>query len=240
MTDTAKQGKQKPQKSARHWDAKLSHKVLHTIVTVVLTLAIIGGGAYAYLLFLQDTEVTIENKDVGSVKTVEALTPNNTRFTEAAFTFDMPGDWKKTGELTTGPFHKFSYQSTMKNAENRYLDIYLDKIPLDMAVNKVVAVRGEGTKLSHGSVSSNCAEFTMKTSAKMLVAPAKWDGVDFMCDMDVTTRNVVGTSSPGNINKVELTNVGFTKRQFFFVYTDHNFNPEYTIFYEVLDSFTVR
>lgn len=74
-----------------------------------------------------------------------------------------------------------------------------------------------------------------------MAVPAKWDGVDFLCDMDSKFRNVVGSSSPGNINKVTLTSqTSFTPHSFFFVYEDNNYNPEYTIFYEMLDSFKVK
>jgi hypothetical protein len=161
------------------------------------------------------------------------------RFDEAAFFFKLPPDWKKTGQILTGPTKKYSYQATLKNAENRYLDIYVDAIPQDMAVNKAVAVRAEGAKLTHGNVSNNCIEFTNKPAGGF-VAPAKWDGVDFLCDYGSTGRNVIGTSAPGSINKVELTNAGFSKHSFFFVYTDHNYTPDYGIFYDFLDSFSVK
>lgn len=236
-----KGAKDNKQKSQKHWDAKLSHKIRHTIITIVLTLLIVGGGVYGYIFLMQDTQASIQvvNNGGGTTKTVQSVTPQNVRMDEAAFFFELPGDWKKTGEITTGPHHKFSYQATLKNASNRYLDIYMDSLPTTMAVNKAVAVRSEGDHLSHGVVSDNCTTFTSQTLSALAV-PAKWDGVDFLCDMDVKTRNVIGTSSIGNVNKVELTNVGFTKHSFFFVYTDHNYNPEYSIFYDVLDSFTLK
>lgn len=229
----------KSPKRSRSWDAKPSHKVIHTVATIIVTLAIVCGGAYAYYFFSADTQTVLDNsKSQATIRTVASATSENIRFDETSFSFMLPPDWKKTGELTTGPHHKFSYKSMMKDADNRYLDVYMDSLPLDMAVNKVVAVRGEGDKLTHGVVSDNCTTFTNKTGS--LKVPAKWDGVDFLCDMDATTRNVVGTSAPGSINKVELTSVGFTKRSFFFVYTDHNYTPEYSIFYKMLESFTVK
>jgi kynureninase len=59
--------------------------------------------------------------------------------------------------------------------------------------------------------------------------------------MDSRTRNVVGTSSPGNINKVTLTNLNSASRHdFFIVYEDNNYNPDYSIFYGMLESFAVK
>lgn len=227
------------EKTDKRWDAKPSHKIRHTILTVVITLLIVGSGAYAYIFFTSDTEASIQNSPTKlTTRTIASPAETNLRFDEEAFAFSLPKEWKKIGQQSTGPYRKYSYQSGLKNAENRYLDVYIDALPLNMAVNKAVAVRSEGSTLSHGTVSDNCTEFTTKGSA--LIAPAKWDGVDFLCDMDATGRNVIGTSAAGSINKVELTNAGFTKHMFFFVYTDHNFNPDYGIFYDFLDSFSVK
>lgn len=224
----------------KHWDAKLSHKIRHTIITIFLTLLLVGGGAYAYIFFSKDITASITpSSGIQSSRTIASPAATNLKYDEAAFSFSLPAQWKKTGEISNVSTHKYSYQSTVKNAENRYLDIYIDTLPLTMAVNKAVAVRSEGSALSHGMVSDNCAEFTAKPAGAATV-PAKWDGVDFICDMGSTGRNVIGTSSEGSINKVELTNVGFTKHSFFFVYTDHNYNPDYGIFYDFLDSFTVK
>jgi hypothetical protein len=228
------------QKNSKHWDVKPSHKAVHTIVTVLATLILVGGGAYAYFFFTKDTETTISNNPIiGETKTIASPAATNLRFDEEAFTFSLPADWKKLGPANTSSYPKYSYQATLKNADNRYLDIYMDKLPLDMAVNKAVAVKAEGAKLSHGSVSDNCANFTARPGGALKVQ-AKWDGVDFLCDMDSMTRNVTGTSAQGSINKVELISPGMSKHTFFFVYTDNNFSPDYGIFYDFLDSFSVK
>lgn len=238
---TAKTDKTAAKPPAKKWDAKLSHKVRHTVITIVLTLLVIGGGAYGYYFISQDTQAEIRNgSGEGTTRIITAETAAKANFDEAFFSFSLPGDWKRLPPDLSGPYKKYSYQSGLKNAENRYLQIYADGIPLDKAVNKAVAVRSEGATLTHGEVSTNCTEFTAPAVPKRLAVPAKWDGVDFLCDMDVTTRNVVGTSSPGAINRVELTNVGFTKHNFFFVYEDNNNTPEYNIFYDMLESFTVK
>lgn len=241
MADVKKSGAKTVKEPAIKWDAKLSHKVRHTVVTIILTLLIIGGGAYAYYFISKDTQTEIKNGSAeGTTRVISAETAAKARFDEAFFALDLPGDWKRLQADLNGPYKKYSYQSGLKNAENRYLYIYANGIPLDMAVNKAVAVRSEGATLTHGEVSSNCIEFTTPATPKRLAVQAKWDGVDFLCDMDGVTRNRVGTSSPGGINKVELTTIGFTKHTFFFVYEDNNNTPEYNIFYDMLESFTVR
>jgi hypothetical protein len=224
------------------WDAKPSHKVIHTVVTILITLLLVGGGAYAYYFFTHDTETTITNNPGPELRrTVEALNPSTAKFDEPAFSMTLPTDWKRLPPDLSGPYKKYSYQSNQKNAENRWLYIYVDGLPLTEPVNKAVAVRAEGATLTHGEVSTNCTEFTAEAVPKKLAVVGKWDGVDFLCDMDAKFRNRVGTSSPGNINKVTLTSAtSFTPHSFFFIYEDNNFNPEYSIFYDMLDSFTVK
>jgi hypothetical protein len=229
------------EKMIKKWDVKRSHKIRYTIITVLVTLLIVGVGAGAYVFFLKDTQTTISNDGAKPlVTTIKAPDAARAHFDEVNFSMDLPADWKRLAPETTGPVQLYRYQSGLKNAENRFLSVYVDRLPLTMAVNKEVAVSGEGTKLTHGNVSANCTEFTNKPAVHAMSAPAKWDGVDFLCDMDGTTRNIAGTSSPGNINKVELTNVGFTKHTFFFLYEDDNYNPDYGIFYGMLDSFSVK
>lgn len=225
----------------KKWEAKLSHKVIHTFVTIFVTLLLVGGGAYAYWFFKNDTKGELRNNPGRQITSTIAATPEGTvHFTEPTFTFELPIDWKKTGELTTGPYHEYTFQASKKNADNRWLYVYVDSLPTDMAVNKVVRVEANGDKLTHGEVSNNCTEFTTQSSPRQLKVPARWDGIDFLCDYDSKTRNVVGTSAPGSMNKVVLQNVGFTKRAFFFVYEDNNYNPDYSILYNMLDSFTAK
>lgn len=225
----------------KKWEAKVSHKVVYTILIVIVTLAVVGGGAYAYMFYKKDTQGSITNNPGPAITTVVAQNPQGTaHFTEANFSFDLPSDWKKTAELTTGPYHKYSYRATMKNADNRFLDIYIDTLPLNLAVNKAVAVTASGDKLTHGEVSSNCDEFTQQTTPKSYQLQARWDGVNFICDMNGTNRNVVGTSSAAAINSVTLQTAGQVKHSFFFVYEDDNYNPDYGIMYNMLDSFKVK
>lgn len=225
----------------KQWDAKLSRKVLHTVITVVITLAVFGGGMFAYLFFKQDTQTSLtDNPGKQLVSTVKATNAADAHFTEADFSFNLPSDWKKTGELSTSSMHEFNYQATQKDADNRFLHVFMDQLPASMAVNKEVAVRPDGDKLSHGEISGMCTDFTNQTTPKSHQLQAKWDGVDFLCDMDGVASNVAGAGAPGAINKITLIGPETGKHDFFFVYEDDNYNPDYGIFYNFLDSFSVK
>jgi hypothetical protein len=239
----AKQIKVSDKTKLKQWDAKPSHKVIHTVVTIVVTLALVGGGIFTYIFFMNDTEATIDNSKSRSrvVQTISSTDTTKQTISEASFTFNLPADWKRVSADLSGPYKKYTYQAGVKNAENRYLYIYADgQLPPTLAFNKAVSVHAEGQTMSHGSVSENCADFTTQTTPKQLQIKAKWEGVDFLCDMDATGRNVAGTSSTENLDQVVLTDTGFTPHRITILYEDNNANPDYNIFYGVLDSFSVK
>lgn len=213
------------------------------VVALLILILLAGGGIwYLYRQFQIQTAPVIRNAK-GTSREMVIPQSETKHFDQGFFGFDLPSDWKLI-QQANAPYSLFSYQSTLKNADNRYLDIYADSVPVTMAVNKAVAVKSQGGNLSHGLVSENCTEFMSGAntpgSVKQLAVPAKWDGVEFLCDNDSKTRNVVGTGSVGNINKVVLKGASGSTHSFFFVYTDNNYTPDYTIFYKMLDSFTVK
>ncbi len=228
-----------PQKTYEIGHRHHSHKRL-LITLAVIAVLLLAGGLYVYKQFKESTKPIIKNTAGSSHQFV---IPNSDvkHFDQGLFAFDLPGDWKLI-KHDQAPYDLYSFHSTLVNADNRALDIYVDSLPQTLAVNKAVAVRAQGNNLSHGMVSENCTTFTSPSTqgAKPLAMPGKWDGVEFLCDNDNVMRNVVGTSAPGTINKVTLTGPTSGPHSFFFVYTDDNATPEYMIFYNMLESFKIK
>ena len=213
------------------------------ILVVLAALLLLAGGYYIYVQFKESTKPLIKNT-AGTTRPLEIPNSKTQHFDQSSFGFDLPVDWKLI-KHDTAPYNLYSYRATLTNADNRALDVYVDALPQSLAVNKAVAVRGQGSNLSHGEASENCITFTSATSSeahtrKPLAILAKWDGVEFLCDNDNTNRNVIGTSAPGTVNKVTLTSLTTGPHSFFFVYTDDNATPDYTIFYRMLESFIVK
>ena len=212
----------------------------HVVAIVSLLLIVLAGvGAYGYHYFMQDTATVIQNS-AGTTK--QAVIPDNQikHFDQGGFSFDLPSDWALT-KHDSALYDLYSFKATVTNADNRYLDIYVDKIPLKLAVNKEVALRSQGDVLSHGEVSENCLTFAgTTTTSSALTIPTTWQGVNFLCDNDNKTRNVVGTGSPNSVNAITLKGQSGASHQFFYVYTDNNYTPDYAIFYHMLESFVVK
>lgn len=217
------------------------HRRRGLVIAAVVVLILTAAGLYAYRYFSAETQAVVHNAPA-VIKPADIPVVTTTRFDETVFGFELPADWKKL-KTESGQYAIYSYQSSLTNNDNRYLDIYLDKIPVTMAVNKAVAVHAAGTKLSHGVISDNCLTFTTPVPTgeqKATILPARWDGIQFFCDTDNTSRNVVGISSPDHVNQVALTGPVSGQHSFLFVYTDNNHSPDYTIFYKMLDSFAVK
>ena len=166
---------------------------------------------------------------------------------EPYFRFDLPKDWKETGRNNTTTEHSISWQSTLKNEDNRYLTLYIDLIPTNKAVNKLLPLTVESNTLIVGDMSDNCSNFTgggtmnaQEAAAKLKPTPAKWQQVDFICDLPDVIDNKIGTGSTDGINTVTVNGPIKGKHKYFFIYTDHNIQPNYNIFTDALRSFRAK
>jgi hypothetical protein len=218
---------------------KRSKPVRHTaaIAFVVLLLIVAGAGtwwgAQHYL-----TPDTVLQQSTAEVHTVKLSDTKEKTFEKPEFHISLPDDWKAANSLDT--IHRpYSWRGTSQADRTRSLDIYVDDIPKDMAVNRLLPVQADGNSVTIvNTVSDNCAGFTspISTTAATGSALARWSGVEFICDMANKTRDVTGTSSSTGVNSVTLKGGQGTHR-YFFVYTDNSGQSDYSIFTRALASF---
>src|SRR5690606_31775928 len=124
--------------------------------------------------------------------------------------------------------------------------IYVDIIPTNYAVNRVMPVAARGANIVPNDISNNCSTFTKGGIAEAGQAQfladenAKWQGEDFLCDLAQVTDNEIGTSSAEGINTVTVTGPKAGKHKYFFLYVDHNIQPNYNIFTNAIRSFKAK
>jgi hypothetical protein len=153
------------------------------------------------------------------------------------FQINLPQDWKQVTPAVGQA--AYSWRGATKDTNARALDIYVDTIPANFAVNRMVPLTANGAGVQTiGGVSSNCSTFTLAsaTDPHTGIAPSKWDGIDFLCDMGNYVRNVAGTSSAEGVNTVSVAGPSGTHK-YFFVYTDHSGEPNFDTFTQALQSF---
>jgi len=153
------------------------------------------------------------------------------------FKLELPKDWHEiTTDANSSTAPKFSFRSP--SAQAQLLDLYIDNPPLNFAVNKAIIVSPQGDGLSYNTVSDNCTTFTEASLKNNQTgdAPARWQTIQFICDMANSARAVVGTMSTEGVNQVTVTGPTKGSHKLFITYTDNNISPSYTVFYDILRS----
>lgn len=218
-------------------DNPIKRRHRHWALLLVMVL-LIGGGIVGGRRLLHTATIIspppppVTHQVVGSDSALQT-------FNESMFTLKLPQSWKYDGQKTP---NSYVWQSTGRVNAGRELTVYVDTLPTTLGVNRAVAVQASGARLTvTSSVSDNCAGFTTASgSATTGTAAAKWQGLDFVCDVGNYERDVVGTVSPDGINKVVLTGATSGRHSLFFTYTDDNIQPDFTIFTAALQSFQLK
>lgn len=225
---------------AGHRRKNLKHR--RKFVAGLSLLLLIGlGAAGIYIKELLNTPAVVTNAKpvTEKVRYDETLTKHD----EINFSLHLPSDWKKIPS-PAGPYTTYSWQTSHKGTDGELITIYEDTLPLNLAVNRVVVLEPQGDSvIIKGGVSDNCITFTKKTqpTANQAGVPAKWMGIDFLCDQSNQARNVIGTSSADGINKTVLKSPTTGKSTaYLFTYSNQSVSPDYTTLINALGSFKIK
>ncbi len=210
-----------------------------TIITFIFLLMVSGGVFWVRNTLLRPNVVISQS----SVVTTHVSYTNPVKtYTEPDFSIQIPTTWQLLPR-PIGPYQSYTWQSANRVTDGQEIEIYEDTIPVNVAVNRVLVVQAANTQLElDGTASANCSTFTKSPALPNTTgAPAEWNGVNFLCDQANQQRDVIGTSSSDGVNTVILKNptTGATHK-FFFTYTDESINPDYTVFYDALESFRLN
>lgn len=220
------------------------HRKKYVWILILFILLTVVGIAAFFLLRLVA-------QDVPEPTTPQAITrqyappesENTKEFEQDPFLVTLPSDWRFVGH-NTEPHNIYKFQASKKNADNRWLEVYIDQVP-NKALNRLMPIMVEDNKITVvGSVSENCTAFTGTQQANQQnatgILPAKWQGIEFLCDIGNNTRNLVGTGTIGTNTNIKLATPAGAQRTIQFVYIDHNIRPDYQIFEDALASFSLK
>jgi hypothetical protein len=227
-----------------HFDRRVKRKkkrygFIKLIFKFTIFMAVVFG--VWYYLTHQPSNV---NNSGGILVPVKSDEPAKVHIAEPSFEMYLPIDWKEYARRPAPPLNVISWKGTSKESAARTIDVYVDTIPDTLAVNRILPVSGEEDRLAVSPASENCMTFSADTAslsptatAKLKVLPVTWQGVQFLCDIPNSLRNVVGAGSLEGVNKVSLTGSKKGKHSYFIVYTDSSAHPDEKTFPDVLRSF---
>lgn len=228
-------GRQNPKKTKK--------KGFLLLLIVLLLAGFAGLLIYKDIISNGDTAVEGKSNTVAqaSTESIKAHLVN-----EPYFSMELPHDWKEIDRKNVANEKSITWQATAKGQDNRSLKLYIDVIPSDIAINRLLPVSAQSNRLSYGTVSDNCANFTKGgtmdagEASKLPPTPAKWQKVDFICDLPRFIDNQIGTGTPGSINSVSIAGPSKGGHKYFFLYIDRNFQPDHNILYNAIKSFEAK
>jgi hypothetical protein len=173
---------------------------------------------------------------------VASVQPETKDFTSEYFKLTLPTTWVANGRKNPTVFEVYyEYQNSIKNEDNRWLRVYVDVFPRDMALNKLLPVTIVDNRLVPSSLSDECQSFTGAPSqnngnTNSQTWKAKWQGVEFVCNMSVQ-RNYIGIATAENGYALPLAGTVSGQHNYFILYIDHNVHPDYQPFMNAVKSF---
>lgn len=212
------------------------------ILAALIALVILGGlGGFLWWDMNRSRSGTVSGVGVSVPQEEDLQALQQKTIDEPLFTFNLPPDWKETDRRSTNNENSITWQATKKKADNRWLKLYIDVIPPDLAFNRMLPIVVSGNTLTHGQMSANCKEYTTTKEGPIYEpVPSRWQGIDFLCDIPKWLQNNIGVGSEGVKNSINVKGLNKGEHKYMFVYTDHNIQPDYSILYEVINTFQAK
>lgn len=215
------------------------HKKIRNLSWVVFGFVLLGVLVFGLLHLSFTPEQEIKNSP--PVSTSYATHANAKIDVEKKiFHMQLPAGWKERTVTSGVAIPDYSFYSPSADAQQ--LDIFVTTLPTTMALNKAIVVSAQGDGVAYSAVSDNCSTFTdsSKADPRTKIIPARWQGIDFLCDTGNYARALVGIVSTEGINQVTLTGPETGAHKLFITYTDNSISPSYTTFYDILGSLRMK
>ena len=218
-------------------EVKHSHRKLYIFLAGFVVLAV--GVIILAVRFLRP-ETDLGKTPARVTTKISYQTAQTKAFTEPLFSINLPTDWQPVQPTNMPPQPSYTWHGTSKENSARQLNVFVDKDVGTLAVNRELSVQANGMAVTVlGDVSDNCTTFTGNATSTHGSTPAKWQGIDFLCDSGNYERDVVGIASPDGLNTVILTGSS-GNHHLFFTYVDNSASPDYSIFTNALRSLKLK
>lgn len=218
-----------------------SNKLLAIKILIITLLVILIILIVLWFLFFKNSGQSITTFDrINGQKT--SVLPPTKDFTVDEFSITLPEAWQFIGKQN--PYYNevyYMFQSKEVNKDNRWLRVYVNVIPEQYAVNRLLPISTVENKFVAGEMSTDCKNFKgapnfQNNDNGPQIWATTWQDIPFICDLSGSS-NQVGTASKQNGNAVPLTGEKFGENKYYFVYIDQNAKPDYSILKNAVNSF---
>jgi hypothetical protein len=155
------------------------------------------------------------------------------------FSFETDKSWHFVPEESTD--NKFVYRSTSRNIVKSDLAVYVNSLPRDLLVTRILPTKANTDRFKVGDISSHCRDYLHG-----LIRPgdnnpvnAIVKGVRIKCQVDGTS-NTVGTGLINGSYQVPLMGHKNTINKYYLVYHDLQYTPQFARFINIAWSFRSR
>jgi len=157
---------------------------------------------------------------------------------EPDFTISIPASWHQTSLIDNSSQYSITWMDKNSQLDTRWLTVFIDNIP-EVPINNLLPIKANGNKISYGQMSNDCSSFTNYNHDQSSTA-ASYQGISFICNTTDIIDGIVGTGSIGTINKTSITGPLEGTHNYFFEYTEHSGEPNYSYLDNALFSFRAR
>lgn len=206
------------------------HKRAILFMCVLLFLVLACYGAFAWYVS-QGDDIDHPQTDIKS----KNFNPLNT-FKTPYFYFEADKTWQFVKNESSPNI--FVYRSSKKEIVMRDLTVYVDTLPKDRLLTRILPVEGGGDHFVAGEVSGHCKDYlkgTIKPTNNNPV-PASIESVSFTCQVD-STSNTVGIGQKGGSYGAVLTGESGKSSRYYLLYHDLRFTAQYSDFVNIVRSF---
>jgi hypothetical protein len=208
------------------------------IIILIIVALLILVGWWLWSLLKPDTVI----KQARAVRTSISFDATTKTYNEGDFTIQIAATFQPVPR-PAGSYKSFTWQTSDSGSDGQQIEIFEDTIPANFAANRALIVHGETDHLTvDAPASDHCENFTRTGTGDygQIGFLAKWQGITFLCDANNTQRDIIGTSSSDGVNTVVLQTSAGVSHKFFFTYTDQQLQPDYSVFYNALQSFQMN
>lgn len=209
----------------KHLEVRRRKRVVRLLIFLILILL---AGAAIFIWYVSRKPNI--NQPSSGIKSA-SFQPLQT-FDTPSFTFEADKSWSFVENESTSNI--FVYRSSKNNIVSRDLYVYVNTLPKDPLVTRVLPVEPQGNGFSPRDVSQHCKDYLKDRIYNNSPIEGVVESVSIRCQVDGTS-NTVGT---GQVNGNYQTRLG--NNDFYLLYHDLEFTPRFSVFTNIVQSFEAK